>query len=168
MTRVGWRAPWVLDMEEIMTKALAVSISLCALLVCLSPGAAAGPANGVMMNIPFPFYAGDQLMPSGKYIFDMPRFGNGAVGSLVRVTTPDGAQCMNVFSQVVNTLKADNEYHVTFTKYGEQYFLSKVRNSTIGASLPTSRSEKAVAGEYRKTTGPVATVELVYSHSKTK
>ena len=137
-------------------------------MVGLSPGAAAGPANGVMMNIPFSFYTGGQLMPPGKYIFDMPRFGNGAVGSLVRVTTPDGTQCMNVFSQVVNAPKADNEYHVTFTKYGEQYFLSKVRNGSFGASIPTSRAEKAVAGEYRKTTGTVSTVELVYSHLKTK
>jgi hypothetical protein len=155
-------------MEELMKKALAVSISLCALLVGLSPGAAAGPANGVLMNIPFSFYAGDQLMPSGKYIFDMPRFGNSAVGSLVRVTSPDGTYCTNVFSLVVNALKADNEYHVTFTRYGEQYFLSKVRNSTLGASLLTSRSEKAVAGEYRKSSGTVATIELVNTNSKAK
>ena len=151
-----------------MKKTLAVSISLCALLVGLAPGAAAGPANGVLMNIPFSFYAGDQLMPSGKYIFEMPRMGNTATGSLVRVTSPDGTLCMNVFSQVENSLKADEEYRVTFTRYGEQYFLSRLRNSTIGASLPTSRSEKAVAGEYRKSTGNAATVELVYSHSKAK
>jgi hypothetical protein len=155
-----------------MRKALAVLVSMSAVIFGFAIGAAAaGSADtsySVMLKIPFAFYAGDTQFPAGNYWIEMPAPLGAATGTLLRVSSRDGANCLNMFTMRVDGVSNDTDYHVTFNKYGDAYFLSKVRNSDLGAQLTRSRSEKKVASEYSRTSGAVASVEVVAAPSRAK
>jgi hypothetical protein len=137
-------------MEESMKRALIVLFLVSALTLGFAIGASAMSASTGLIRIPFAFHAGDQLMPAGDYYFEMPMSGRFATGTLVKVYSQTGSICQHLFSQAVDGGFTDNDWHVTFDKYGDTYFLSKVRNSDHGAELSISRSEKRLAAEYRK------------------
>lgn len=145
-----------------MKRLLIVLFCLSALISGLSISASAQPQMGMWIKVPFAFHAGDRLMPAGKYLFEMPKMGGFATGTMLRVISLDGSECQHLLSQRINGVITDNDYHVTFTKYGETYFLNKVRNGDLGAALARSRAEKRVASEYSpKASGTVTSVELV-------
>lgn len=155
-----------------MRKTLAVLLSLGAVIFgCASGAAATGSgdtAYSVIIKIPFAFHAGDTQFPAGKYWIEMPQSPGDATGTLLRISTLDGASCLNMFTMRVEGVTSDTDYHVTFNKYGDAYFLSKVRNSDLGAQLVRSRTEKKVASEYARTSGAIASVELVAAPSWAK
>jgi hypothetical protein len=151
-----------------MKKTLVVLFSLSALVLGIAVAASAQPPNAVWVKIPFAFHAGDQLMPAGEYLVEMPKMGGFAAGTMLRVISQDGANCQTMLSQRIFGITTDTDFHITFTKYGDAYFLSKVRNSDLGAELARSRTEKKVAGEYTKAAGSAATLDLVVDFSRAK
>jgi len=155
-----------------MKRALIVLFSLSAVILGFAVAASAGGAleasNSVLMKIPFAFHAGDNLYPAGQYWIEMPRMGGYSAGTMVRISSQDGSSCQHLFSVRTRGVTSDTDYHVTFTKYGDTYFLAKVRNSDLGAEVAQSRAEKKVASELAGKTGGVASVEVIAVHSKAK
>ena len=145
-----------------MKKTLIALVALGALMLVTGLGVAAEEQsyNAVTLKIPFAFYAGDQQMPAGQYVIDMPRMSGFSIGSMVKVSSPDGSKCQFLFSSVGRPVTSDNDFHLIFNKYGDTYFLSRVRNSTNGAEVGPSGVEKRLAKEYAKTAGAVVTVDL--------
>jgi hypothetical protein len=153
-----------------MRKALVVLIALCAVTFGLAMGASARPDTtySVSVKIPFGFYAGDQWMPAGKYFIDMSAFPGFANGSLLRVSSQDGSICQYLLTMRIDGNMADTDYHVTFTKYGESYFLAKVTNGDLGAQAAKSRAEKRLASEHAQASGAVTSVEVVAAPARAK
>ncbi len=153
-----------------MRKALVVLIALCAVTFGFAMGASARPDTpySVLVNIPFGFYAGDQWMPAGKYFIDMTAFTGFASGSMLRVNSLDGSICQYLLTMRINGNTADTDYHVTFTKYGESYFLAKVTNSDLGAQVAKSRAERKLASEHAQASGAVTSVEVVAAPARAK
>ena len=153
-----------------MRKALVVLIALCAVTFGFAMGASARPdtAYSVLVNIPFGFYAGDQWMPAGKYFIDMTAFIGFASGSMLRVSSPDGLICQYLLTMRIDGTKNDTDYRVTFTKYGESYFLAKVTNSDLGAQAAKSRAERKLASEHAQASGAVTSVEVVAAPARAK
>jgi len=155
-----------------MSKVMAVLICLSAVIFGFAMVASAAgttdTTNSVLMKIPFAFHAGDKLFPAGQYRIELPQMGGYATGTIVRVSTPDGTECQYLFSMRSNGSVADTDYHVTFNKYGEEYFITKVRNSDLGVDFAKSRTEKKLASEHAKVSGAVSSVEVVSAPSKAK
>jgi len=155
-----------------MKKVLAVLFSLSAVIFGFAMAASAGggleASNSVLMRIPFAFHAGDSLFPAGQYWIEMPRMSGFTAGTMVRISSQDGSSCQHLFSVRTRGVITDTDYHVTFTKYGDAYFLAKVRNSDLGAELAQSGTEKKVASEYAGKARGTASVEVIAVHSKAK
>ncbi len=151
-----------------MKRALAVLVAACATIVGFALVAQAGPARAVLIDIPFAFQAGDQLMPAGQYRFEFPAAGNYATGSLLKISGQDGSVCQHLLSRSVRPVTTDTDWHVTFNKYGDDYFLTKIRSSELGAEVSRTRKEKQLAAEYLQALKPVAAVEVKATHTKAK
>ena len=151
-----------------MKRVLAVLVVLSAVVFGFAIGAQAAPARGVRIYIPFAFQAGDQLMPAGEYLFEFPGVGNFASGSLLKIATQDGSACQHLLSRAIPGGTKDTDWHVTFNKYGDLYFLTKIRNSDLGAEVSKTREENQLAAEYMHALKPVAAVELKAIHTKAK
>ncbi|MBP1596499.1 MAG: hypothetical protein H6Q05_1876 [Acidobacteria bacterium] len=151
-----------------MKRAGTVLFALIALILGLAVFAAAAGDNGARLRIPFPFYAGDQLMPAGNYVLDMPRIGGFEAGSLLRIEGEDGGVCQHLLSQRTRGNTADTDFHVQFTKYGDTYFISKVRNSQLGAELAKSRLERKTEREFLKGSANTENVDLTVPMPRTR
>jgi hypothetical protein len=153
-----------------MKKAFAVLACLCLMISGLAVGVSAetNNANSVLVNIPFAFHVDNKLVPSGDYYFDLPRIGASALGSIIRVTSADGEFCQYLHTMRVDGITTDTDYHVIFTKYGDSYFLSEVKNSEFGVELRRSRAEKELATEYDNASLAASTIELTAKPSRAK
>jgi hypothetical protein len=151
-----------------MKRALVALTAMSMILMGFSGVAAAQMKKLVWMKIPFPFYVGDQLLPAGQYSFQMPRIPGFPGGSIIRIQTKDNSVLQHSLSRRIDGVTSDAELHITFNKYGETYFLSKVRNRDIGAQMPKSRAEKTTQGEAAKIEVPSDTLELRAVVSKAK
>jgi len=155
-----------------MKRAMVVMVSLIVAVFGIAITASAGgpqeASNSVLMQIPFAFYAGNSYFPAGHYRVEMPRMGGFSAGTLVKITSQDGTDCEHLFSVRTDGNTRDTDYHVTFNKYGQDYFLVKVRGTELGADLPRSRTEKKIANEFAGKALAVASVEVVAVHSKAK
>ena len=143
-----------------MKKTGTILFSLVALILSMALAVSAAGENGVRLRIPFPFYAGDQLMPAGNYTLEMPRIGGFEAGSVLRIVSADGTVCQHLLSQRTSGNTIDTDFHVQFTKYGERYFLAKVRNLELGAQLIKSRTEKNTEREFLKNMASADTINL--------
>ena len=154
-----------------MRKALFILLSMSTLILGLSVGVSAEQLqpNGVTLKIPFDFHVGDRLLPAGRYVVEMPAMGGFSTGSMLRIKSEDGDICQYQLTIHVNGVTVDNDYHVKFTKYGESYFLTSVKNSYAGAELYRSKTEKRIAAEMADAAaaGLISSIELTAS-SKVK
>jgi hypothetical protein len=107
-------------------------------------------------------------MPAGTYYFELTKNGGYALGSMVRIASKDGGICHYLLSRTIPGVKSESDWHISFVKYGDSYFLAKVRNTSVGAEVSKSKSEKKMADEYLHGQKAIANVELqsVYSRAK--
>ena len=151
-----------------MKRALTVLLTLCAIWMGFAGVAAAQIEKLVWMKVPFPFYAGDKLLPAGQYSFAMPNMNGFTSGTIMRITAKDDSICQHMLSMRIDGVTASADIHVTFHKYGETYFLSHVRNSDLGAQLPKYPIEKVAQAKAAKALTPIASIELKGVLSKAK
>jgi hypothetical protein len=156
------------NMKRVLIVLFSLSAVIFGFAVAASAGGALEASNSVLMKIPFAFHAGDNLYPAGQYWIEMPRMGGYAAGTMVRISSQDGSSCQYLFSVRTRGVITDTDYHVTFNKYGDTYFLTKVRNSDLGAEVAQSHTEKKVASELAGKKGGVASIEVIAVHSKAK
>jgi hypothetical protein len=155
-------------MEEIMKRAFVLVVLAGVLIFGLAISASAASNRGVAIKVPFAFEAGDQLLPAGTYYFELTKNGGYALGSMLRVTSKDGGICHYLLSRTIPGVRSENDWHISFVKYGDTYFLAKVRNNILGAELSKSKTEKQMADEFLHGQKAVANVELqsVYSRAR--
>ncbi|MBK9166665.1 MAG: hypothetical protein IPM24_04280 [Bryobacterales bacterium] len=97
------------------------------------PAAAESP---LVVDIPFPFYAGDKLLPAGEYAIG-PFDGS---PTLFRVTSRGGGAILT--NHLVRDSKQGERTCVQFNKYsGDRYFLAAV-NVEGGLSRTMMKSER--------------------------
>jgi hypothetical protein len=142
-----------------------------ALAVVMSGIASAAPAqdeNSAYVTIPFAFFVGDDQLPAGQYLFEMPKMGGFAAGTMFRIRSTDGSICQYRLSNRIDGVRTDNDYHVTFNKYGDTYFLTSVRNSLVGAELRKSSLEKKTALQLGTSASGPTSVELKLKPTRAK
>jgi hypothetical protein len=132
-------------MEDAMKKSLVVSFALVAMILGLAAAATAGSAPRMKVDIPFDFYLGDQMLPAGEYLIEMPNLMMASpTGSFVVVRNEDGSvyHCLHANT---GEYARGFAWQVTFHKYGETYFFAKVQNSSFVSTLPKTRAEKEMS-----------------------
>ena len=103
----------------------------------------AGPAQAgrtLQVTLPFNFEAADQRFPKGRCSLDLSS------------TTRVAIHCSSVRSAVSATtlefkgdaFKATSVKEITFTRYGDRYFLTEIWVATEGRRLIESEAEKAL------------------------
>ena len=126
-----------------MKKSLVVFFAMAAVILGLSVAAESAPRMKV--NIPFDFYLGDQMLPAGEYMIEMPNLINAtATGSIVVVRSEDGS-VYHCIPAMTGNYARNYAYQVTFHRYGGTYFFAKVQNSTFVSTLPPTRAEKELS-----------------------
>jgi hypothetical protein len=104
----------------------------------ISMGSACAHAQAPRFTVPFGFTVGNQVFPAGSY-----QVSYSATKTAILIRSQDDDR----FHAFATTYPADPSTSggkVTFTKYGNQYFLHEVLCSALSmnAALPTSRLEK--------------------------
>jgi hypothetical protein len=101
-------------------------------------------ASGIQLsaNIPFAFYAEDQLLPAGEYNFEMG-------GSAIIIRTKDGKGV-----RLLSTLSGTNEKKATgflqFNQYGEKLFLSSLATDNQKANVRIVKIEQEARAQFEK------------------
>ena len=109
---------------------------LCVLAALLAPAAIAQPR--VLVDVPFDFYVGNELLAAGRYEFD--RNVTGA-NSVIRLENRRGT--VRLVSLVQGRRQgAYREAGLVFHRYGDNHFLKWVHWPSISLGLGTSRTEK--------------------------
>ena len=151
-----------------MKKILAALMVVSGLMFVFVIGAHAERGSAAWIEIPFAFQAGDRFLPAGEYLFEFPKTGADASGSLLKISTKDGSICQYMLSRVIAGDTENNDWQVSFAKYGDSYFVGKVRSGAVGCEISKSRTEKNLAKEYERFLKPVASVELKAVNSRAK
>lgn len=113
------------------------------ILIVGSVAVASAAAPSVRANIPFAFHAGDALLPAGEYIITVG--GHPTLGYTIVMQARDGCETYFVPFIPGETMYKDNSYRLTFTKYGDAYFMSKVQVGATEVKTFKSRAEKKMA-----------------------
>jgi hypothetical protein len=98
-------------------------------------------------HIPFEFHVGNSMLPAGEYTVDTEP-GPG----LVRLRSADSKSSVTILTNAVQTLAIPKDSKLIFTRYGEEYFLSRIwrAGSDTGNELRKSRRETEVAATSRR------------------
>jgi hypothetical protein len=126
-----------------MKKFMMVAASLAALLVL----AVAAPAqSGITLraNVPFDFFVGNGVLPAGEYIFEMRPIGAAsATATSLAVRSQDGSEEVRIGAMPGFTDIGTSR--LSFTRYGDRYFLSRVEALGHQANARVTAAER----EYR-------------------
>ena len=98
-------------------------------------------------HIPFGFHVGNSVLPAGEYTVDTEP-GPG----LVRLRSADSKSSVTILANAVQSLSVPRESTLIFSKYGDDYFLSRIwkAGSDTGNELRKSRRETEVAATSRR------------------
>lgn len=98
-------------------------------------------------NIPFGFHVGNSVLPAGQYTVDTEP-GPG----LVRLRSADCKSSVTILANAVQSFPTPTDSKLIFTKYGDDYFLSRIwrAGSDTGNELRKSRRETEVAATSRR------------------
>ena len=101
----------------------------------------------LIVQVPFGFHIGNSILPPGEYtVYTQPGPG------LVRLSSADRKSSVTILSNAVQAFPAPEDSKLIFTKYGDDYFLSRiwVAGSDTGNELTKSRREREVAAISRR------------------
>lgn len=133
-------------MKSSITSLVASGLVSCALAIGAATPSFAQSGALAKADIPFAFQVGNKILPAGTYLFSR----DGANIMILRGTEKDTQIASMVLPDT--GLNAPKVGRVTFTKYGDRYFLHKV--STAGSSTSyhwtTGVQEKKLIHELRK------------------
>jgi hypothetical protein len=115
-----------------MSRRVLIPVLLIAAAVC------AGATRPVAVEVPFDFYLADEAMPAGKYMIE-PMVTDGRV---LLVANRNRVQHRAYVTTVPAEQNAGGRLEVVFHKYGDTYFLAKVRHGGIAAERALAKSKK--------------------------
>ncbi|HEU4597959.1 MAG TPA: hypothetical protein VFS10_22715 [Pyrinomonadaceae bacterium] len=133
-----------------MKKQIMRAFAICGLLLTLAATAQTASAQGtrrLVVNIPFDFTAGRELLPAGRYTIK--RVAKDSARALL-IRSEDGRASVTVLT---NTAERGGELpQVSFKRYGDRYFLASVSEPGVEAAraLPASSLEKQLRRELAK------------------
>jgi hypothetical protein len=120
------------------------------LVLTLAAVALAGNTLRLRADIPFAFHAGKEPLPPGIYTIELRSSGSNSTGSTIVLRNTEGT-VMCVLSAIPGMARLMNpESCLVFHRYGDDYFLSTVRQSTIESELAKTAAEKAVELAFSK------------------
>ena len=133
-----------------MKRLIVIAASIIALLV-FATVAPAGTGTRIRANIPFDFFAGEQQLPAGYYIFETRALGFGSSSSsAVAIYHPDGNFACLTPSMPTGYDSRSVDGHLHFKRYGTVYFLSRVEGLQSGAALRVTKAEKEYSAQTRR------------------
>jgi len=128
-------------------KKIAVVMILGVMVLGLSVVATAAMGVRLRANIPFPFYAGPELMPAGDYIFDIQSVGTGApTASSILIHNESGSVAKWVLT-IPGVIDSGAENHLHFNHYGNRHFLARVEGVGHQANLRLTPAEKELRAQ---------------------
>jgi hypothetical protein len=103
----------------------------------------ASTTSVVRANIPFAFTVGKSYLPAGTYIVEFERLGSGAaLGTCMVIKSESGKVYERVPSLPVSESEIKGQANLVFTKYANNYFLTRVESNGLASELKTSPAEK--------------------------
>jgi hypothetical protein len=127
-------------------------IALVLGLMLLGVGIASSGTTAARMRVtvPFAFYAGNELLPAGSYVFEIGAItSTEASGSAVFVHDETGS-----IAAWLLTMPGDAPLsaaaQLQFNRYGDKYYLATVGALGYKASLKTTKSEKEMRAQNRQ------------------
>jgi hypothetical protein len=136
-----------MNLEDAMKKAMLFVIAVSALVMGSVMTAAAAPAP-LRVNIPFAFNVGDVSLPAGTYVVVMGD--TNGMSSHVILRTADGSDAYFIHISPSTRIKSE-AFGLSFSCYGDTYFLSKVIDGGVEASILKSGAEKRLAATTART-----------------
>ena len=127
--------------------------SIVRTLITLSVSAAIGPlsllAQGpIQFTAPFDFTVGNKNFASGEYRVAA------VAPQVLAIRSLDGRSTQVVIAQASQAKDKQSNAVLTFNRYGDRYFLSRLSDPNHGWQLPTSRVEKELIAK-RASPAPV-------------
>jgi hypothetical protein len=100
----------------------------------------------ILANVPFGFYAGSSLLPSGEYTVDT------AAPGVVRLRSADGKSSAMIQTIGVQTFGTPSDGKLVFNRYGGEYYLSQVwkPGDNTGREFQKTQREIEVAAKIRR------------------
>ncbi len=125
-----------------------VVLSLVAAFTLMTSFAFAGAVATMHVSVPFDFYAGEQQLPAGEYIFEM---GSSYLptGGSVTVRTSGGAGIVMMLTRAGTEKNLDSN-HLLFNKYGDKHFLSSVSIRGCKAGVKAQKLERELRAQIEK------------------
>jgi hypothetical protein len=131
-----------------MKKAMLV-LSLVGLMVFFVVQLNAAPTGRLRVTVPFDFYVGTTHLSAGDYIFEMrPISPYSGTSTSVVVWNADRAIVAFIATMPGSVALDHNQLH--FSRYGNQFFLSKVESSGLQAGLRPTSLEKELLAEAQR------------------
>jgi hypothetical protein len=134
--------------KEFCMKSQTLRIALClvASTLLMTAGAWAASTGRLQAQVPFSFYAADQLLPAGSYVISC--VGNSRAIKIQSKESPDFAV---VLTMPASPGKNSGSY-LTFYRYGAETFLRAIQSgdATIGGALWQTHKEKELAADLSK------------------
>ena len=129
--------------------------SIVRTLITLSVSAAIGPlsllAQGpIQFTAPFDFTVGTKTFASGEYRLEVAA----VLPQVLAIRSLDGRSSQMVIAQASQAKGKQSNAVVTFNRYGDRYFLSRLSDTDQGWELPKSRVEKELIAK-RASPAPV-------------
>ena len=136
-------------MKMQIARTFAATLGLFLLLAAFT-AAHAQSVRRAVVHVPFDFYAGQQLMPAGRYSV-RPISQDGA--KMLLIQSEDGRTSAAVLTDAAGGPAPARGSSLTFRQYGDRYFLAQVfLTGAAGRELPASKAEKKLRGGLRAQT----------------
>ena len=135
------------------------TVSAVAFGLLLITSLAYGQSGKLIIQVPFEFLAGQELMPAGEYTIHV-----NASQSTVLLRNDAENKAVFAISRSEQAPRLHERGKLLFRRYGDRYFLSQVwpAGTIYGRELPQSRIEREIA----RTAGQPAVVSLLASVRK--
>jgi hypothetical protein len=124
------------------TQTIRFTICLAMVAMLTIPATFALSSGRLKVNVPFSFYAADQLLPAGSYFISSV---NGE--RILQIQRADGPDFATVMTLPGGAMKSTGESSITFHRYGSDNFLRNIQsdNFAINGDLWKSNKEKELS-----------------------
>jgi len=124
---------------------LLITLSLFGTLAAIS--AYAQSVERFEVIIPFSFTLGDKTFPAGRYSIEPVSFAGTSLNSKLLIRSTDGHRSTLVSTLPIQASAMRVESKLVFSRYGDQYFLSRawMAGSSAGREIRKSRAEERLA-----------------------
>lgn len=131
---------------------ISLMITIGSLVLFSAISANAQTQGKIVAHISFDFYVQNQKFEAGDYIVESVSPGSSQTSLAIREKNGNAKTLVTMLPKVVNNNGRDTQTVLSFNRYGDNYFLSEIRNplENFGAQMPKSKEEKTIARRFGK------------------